>query len=81
MKRELAVLEDILDALGVDGRALEPLRLLGLADYLESIEHSRGAVTRLEAPFPILRALVETVASFRGVHVTGSGYSGSNGDR
>ena len=34
-------------ALGVEGRALEPLRLLGLADYLESIEQSRSAVTQV----------------------------------
>ena len=59
-------LEDILDALGVEGRALEPLRLVGLSDYLESIEQSRATVTRLEGPFPILRALVATVASFKG---------------
>src|SRR5262245_51110481 len=36
--RAPAELEDILDALSVEGRALEPLRLLGLSDYLESIE-------------------------------------------
>ena len=59
-------LEEILDALGMEGRALEPLRLLGLSDYLESIEQSRAAVVRLQAPFPVLRALVDTVASFRG---------------
>src|ERR671921_345059 len=38
--RAPADLEEILDALGVDGRALEPLRLIGLSDYLESIEQS-----------------------------------------
>ena len=59
-------LEEIVDALGVEGRALEPLRLIALADYLESIEQSRAAVTRLEGSFPILRALVDTVASFKG---------------
>ena len=64
--RAPADLEEILDALGVEGRALEPLRLLGLSDYLESIEQSRSAVSKLQAPFPILRGLVETVASFRG---------------
>jgi DNA mismatch repair protein MutS2 len=42
--RAPAELEDILDALTMDGRALEPLRLLGLADYIESIEHTRRAV-------------------------------------
>ena len=56
----------LLDALEVEGRALEPLRLMALADYLESIELSRAAVTRHAATLPILRALVEGVASFKG---------------
>jgi DNA mismatch repair protein MutS2 len=55
-----------LDALGVEGRPLEPLRLLGLADYLESIEQSRGAIARLGSSFPILSTLVDAVASFKG---------------
>src|SRR6185436_12312937 len=59
-------LSEILGALDVEGRPLEPLRLISLSDYLESIEHSRASVTKLEAPFPILRALVETVAAFKG---------------
>jgi DNA mismatch repair protein MutS2 len=59
-------LDEILDAIGVEGRALEPLRLVALSDYLESIEQSRTAVTRLGGGFPILRALVETVAAFKG---------------
>ena len=58
-------LEELLDALGVKGRALEPLRLVALSDFLESIDHSRTAVTKLDAGFPILRSLVETVASFK----------------
>src|SRR5688572_21392017 len=64
--RAPADLEHILIALGVEGRALEPLRLLGLAEYLESIEQSRSAVTRVADAFPILGALVETVAAFKG---------------
>jgi DNA mismatch repair protein MutS2 len=64
--RAPADLDDILDALSVEGRALEAPRLLALSDYLESIEQSRNAVTTLQAPFPILRALVTTIASFRG---------------
>jgi DNA mismatch repair protein MutS2 len=59
-------LEAIIDALGVDGRALESLRLLGLADYLESIEHSRGAIRNASGTFPILEGLVERIASFKG---------------
>ena len=59
-------LEAILDALTVEGRALEAVRLRGLADYLESVEHSRSVVTKLGDPLPLLRALVERVASFTG---------------
>ena len=58
-------LDEILEALGIEGRGLEPLRLLGLAAYLESIEQSRQAIARVGAAFPLLRALVETVASFK----------------
>jgi DNA mismatch repair protein MutS2 len=66
-------LHDILEALDIDGRALEPLRLTALADYLESIEQSRSAVANAAARassavegFPILRALVAAVVSFKG---------------
>jgi DNA mismatch repair protein MutS2 len=59
-------LESILEALALDGRALEPLRLLGLADYLESIEASRNAIVKVGAAFPILRRQVEGVSSFSG---------------
>ena len=56
----------ILGGLAIEGRALEPLRLLGLADYLESVDETRAAVRRTEHPFPILKALAESGASFRG---------------
>ena len=59
-------LENILDALHLEGRALEAPRLTGLADYLESIEQSRSVVTKVADSLPRLRALVERVASFRG---------------
>ena len=49
--RAPAELEAILDGLQVEGRALEPLRLLGLADYLESIEATRR-VDRRRPPSP-----------------------------
>ena len=58
-------LDETIEALGVEGRALEPLRLLGLADYVESIELTRQAVVKVGAAFPILRALVDRVASFK----------------
>ena len=55
----------ILDALTIAGRALEPLRLLGLSDYLESIDHARSAVRNARGSFPILERLVDDVASFK----------------
>ena len=58
-------LDETLGALGVEGRALEPLRLLGLADYVESIELTRQAVIKVGAAFPILRVLVDRIAPFR----------------
>jgi DNA mismatch repair protein MutS2 len=61
-----ADLPAILGALVVEGRALEPLRLLGLAEYLESIDATRGAIRRTEHPFPTLKALADSGASFRG---------------
>ena len=50
-------LDTILQALGVEGRPLEPLRLLGLAEYLESIERTRRAIRNVGESFPILAAL------------------------
>jgi DNA mismatch repair protein MutS2 len=58
-------LDEIIDALGVEGRVLEPMRLLGLSGYLESIEQSRQAIVKVGAAFPLLRALVDSVASFK----------------
>ena len=58
-------LPELLTLLTVDGRALEPLRLLTLADYLESVETSAGAVRRASGDFPRLRQVVATAASFR----------------
>src|SRR5262245_7239003 len=58
-------LDEIIAALGVEGRGLEPLRLLGLSGYLESIEQSRQTIRKVGAAFPLLRLLVETVASFK----------------
>jgi DNA mismatch repair protein MutS2 len=58
-------LNAIVTALEIEGRALEPLRLFGLADYLESIEQTRAAVRGVAQSFPLLAALVDTVASFK----------------
>ena len=58
-------LDAIISALAVEGRALEPLRLFGLADYLESIEQTRASVRAVALSYPLLTALVDTVASFK----------------
>jgi DNA mismatch repair protein MutS2 len=59
-----AEFNDIVAALGVEGRALEPLQLLALASFLASVETTASAVRRARSTFPILRAIADTVASF-----------------
>ena len=58
-------LETLLGLLGVEGRALEPLRLLALSDYLESVETSAAAVRRAPGELPRLKRLVGGTASFK----------------
>jgi DNA mismatch repair protein MutS2 len=58
-------LEEALVGLGTEGRALEPLRLLSLAEFLESIEQTRRSVAQAGTALPYLLRLVEGVASFR----------------
>jgi DNA mismatch repair protein MutS2 len=64
--RAPAELEAILAGLQVEGRALEPLNLLGLADYLESIDATRRVIGSATEPYPILKRLVEAIAAFGG---------------
>ena len=59
-------LEAILENVRVEGRALEPLQLLGLSEFLESIERSRASVRQAGAAFPILERLVSAAAAFTG---------------
>jgi DNA mismatch repair protein MutS2 len=62
--RAPAELDAILESLAVEGRALEPLHLLGLATFLGSVEAAAGGIRRARAGFPRLAALVEPAASF-----------------
>jgi DNA mismatch repair protein MutS2 len=61
-----AEIEAIVSALAVEGRALEPMRLIGLADFLDSVDNASNAIRRQGAGFPRLRTIVETSASFKG---------------
>ena len=58
-------LPDVLAALAVNGRPLEALRLLALADFLDSVEDSRAAVHRVAASYPLLDGIAGAVASFK----------------
>ena len=57
-------LESILGGLSVEGRPLEPLQLLGLANFLSTVETTATSVRRARASFPILNAIVERTAPF-----------------
>jgi len=59
-----AEFNDIVAALAVEGRALEPLQLLALASFLSSVDTTASAVRRAKSTFPILRSIADTVASF-----------------
>jgi DNA mismatch repair protein MutS2 len=60
-----ADIEPLLEAIGVEGRALEPTQLLSLASFLASIESTASAIRRARAPFSILRRIADTTASFQ----------------
>jgi DNA mismatch repair protein MutS2 len=62
--RAPAELEAIVDALAVDGRALEPQQLLGLAAFLASVDAAAAGIRRARAGYPLLGAIVEPAASF-----------------
>ena len=55
----------ILGSLAIEGRGLEPLRLLALSDYLDSVEATRAGIRRAETGFPILKSIVEGSSAFR----------------
>ena len=57
-------LDTILQALAVEGRALEPLHLLGLSTFLGSIDATVAGIRRARANVPLLAAIVEPAASF-----------------
>ena len=54
----------ILGGITVEGRPLEPLQLVALANFLASVESTCGAVRRARATFPILHRIAERTSSF-----------------
>ena len=62
--RAPAEIDAILAALAVDGRALEPLHLLGLSTFLASVDATVAGIRRHRAGFPRLGAIVEAAGSF-----------------
>lgn len=55
---------DILDALAIAGQPLDPLSLVGLATFVDSVDDACDAVRRLGATAPLLGDLVSAAASF-----------------
>jgi DNA mismatch repair protein MutS2 len=55
---------EVLEALGVEGRALEPAQLLWLANFLASVDSTASAIRRARMNFPILRGIADSSASF-----------------
>jgi len=58
-------LESILAVIAVEGRAVEPLRLLAFADFLDSVGITCANIRRISGPYPTLKALVEHCGSFK----------------
>jgi DNA mismatch repair protein MutS2 len=54
-----------LTALAIEGRALEPARLLELASLLEAVDETRTAIKRAPGAFPQLEAVIGAAASFK----------------
>ena len=59
-------LPQILGALAIEGRPLEPTRLLQLAAFLDSMDETRTAIRRVAAAYPLLDQASAGVASFKG---------------
>ena len=58
-------LPKIFESLAIEARPLEPLRLVTLADFLDSIDDARAAIRRAPGSFPALEAATGAAASFK----------------
>ncbi|MEQ1910920.1 MAG: endonuclease MutS2, partial [Vicinamibacterales bacterium] len=64
--RAHAELPEILEAVNVEGRALEALRLLALASFLDSVDDTCTAIRRVASQFPRVDRAGTNAASFKG---------------
>jgi len=55
---------EILDALAIAGQPLDPMSLIGLATFVDSVDTACGTIRRLGADAPLLGDLVSAAASF-----------------
>jgi DNA mismatch repair protein MutS2 len=55
----------LLSALALAGRALEPLRLIALSDFLDSVDEARSAIRRAAGSFPTLESASGAASSFK----------------
>jgi DNA mismatch repair protein MutS2 len=60
-----ADLDGVLSALAIEGRALDALRLLAFAEFLDSLALTCATIRRVSGPFPTLKALAESCGSFK----------------
>src|SRR6187397_3211594 len=51
-----ADLDTVLAAVAVEGRALDPVRLLAFAEFLDSLALTCATIRRVSGPFPTLKA-------------------------
>ena len=58
-------IDTTLSALAIEGRPLEPARLLGLADFLSSLDETRASIRRAAGSYVYLASLAEMAASFK----------------
>jgi DNA mismatch repair protein MutS2 len=58
-------LQSILASVAVEGRPLEPLRLIAFADFLDSIGLTCANIRRVSGPFPTLKAIAERCGQFK----------------
>ena len=58
-------LDAVLSALAVEGRALDPLRLLAFAEFLDSLALTCAAIRRVSGAFPTLKAIADNCGSFK----------------